>query len=385
MLLHIVNANIVSTDEVIGSACLAVEDGYITSINSSSTAKGTVIDANGAYLMPGMIDIHSDQVEHSVEPRPGSIIDIPYAVQEQEKQLVNHGITTMYQSLSMWRGAGRAARSDEVRGQLINEIVRPEKSTRLIHQMLHIRFDITNLEAVDRLIDMLDHGTISLLSFMDHTPGQGQYRDLEVMARTMKQNNPSLTDEEVLEAIERRMQQEKVSHERLSEVAVRARSHDISIASHDDDTEEKVDFVRNTLKASISEFPVELSVARYARKLGMATLGGAPNVLMGRSHSGNLSATEGVLDGAISMLCSDYYPPAMLLAVFKLHKDHGIPLPEAVKLTTLAPAEAVGIGDRTGSIEEGKVADILLVDDSNEYPRVIQVFTDGRITSTLNY
>jgi len=386
MPLNILNANIVLPNVILYNACLTVEDGIISKINGYVSG-GYVIDAKGAYLMPGMIDIHSDHIEQEVEPRAGSVMDISFALHEQERQLINNGITTIYQSLSLWKTSGRRKVSREINFQekVIGEIVNAANSERLITHLLHLRFDILNLDIIPSLMDMLNKGYVSLLSFMDHTPGQGQYRDLERQRATSKAMNPTLSDAEINERLEARMRVEKVPQEKLVEIAKFAKSMGVSIASHDDDSAQKVDFVKNMLHATISEFPVELDVARYAKKNGMATLGGAANVMLGKSHSGNLSATEGILDGSVTMLCSDYYPPSMLQAVFKLHRNYGMPLHDCVKLVTLTPAKAVGIDEMVGSIEEGKRADLIMVDASGEYPKMITALTKGNVSSTLNY
>ena len=386
MPLNILNANIVLPNVILYNACLTVEDGIISKINGYVSG-GYVIDAKGAYLMPGMIDIHSDHIEQEVEPRAGSVMDISFALHEQERQLINNGITTIYQSLSLWKTSGRRKVSREINFQekVIGEIVNAANSERLITHLLHLRFDILNLDIIPSLMDMLNKGYVSLLSFMDHTPGQGQYRDLERQRATSKAMNPTLSDAEINERLEARMRVEKVPQEKLVEIAKFAKSMGVSIASHDDDSAQKVDFVKNMLHATISEFPVELDVARYAKKNGMATLGGAANVMLGKSHSGNLSATEGILDGSVTMLCSDYYPPSMLQAVFKLHRNYGMPLHDCVKLVTLTPAKAVGIDETVGSIEEGKRADLIMVDASGEYPKMITALTKGNVSSTLNY
>jgi len=385
-MLHIVNANIVLPDETIENSCVTVNDGVIYKIDGYA-GSGMVINAAGAYLMPGMIDIHSDHIEQEVEPRVGSVMDISFALQEQERQLVNNGITTIYQSLSLWKppGGWRASRQVDFQHKLIMEIVYASNSQRLIQHLLHLRFDILNLEIIPLLTDMLNNGYVSLLSFMDHTPGQGQYRNLDRHRENSKAMNPAMSDTEINKRLEARMKAEKVPQEKLAEIAKLAKSKGVSISSHDDDSFEKVDFVKNKLQATISEFPVELEVARYAKKMGLATLGGAANVMLGKSHSGNLSATEGILDGSITMLCSDYYPPSMLQAVFKLHREYGIPLHDCVKLVTLAPAEAVGTSRETGSIEEGKNADLILVDAALEYPRLVGAITGGNVVSMMNY
>jgi len=386
MTLNIQNANIVLPNEVLENASLTVEDDVISRIDGDASG-GYVIDANGAYLLPGMIDIHSDHIEQEMEPRAGSVMDISFALHEQERQLINNGITTIYQSLSLWKTSGKQRASREVAFQekVIGEIVNAAKSARLITHRLHLRFDILNLDIIPSLTDMLNKGYVSLLSFMDHTPGQGQYRDLEKHRAHIKSINPAVSDAEINERLEARMRVEKVPQEKLIDIARLAKSMGVSIASHDDDSSQKVDFVSGMLQATISEFPVELDVARYAKKSGMATLGGAANVMLGKSHSGNLSAAEGILDGSVTMMCSDYYPPSMLQAVFKLHREYGMPLHECAKLVTLTPAKAVGVDETVGSIEEGKQADLILVDASDEYPKLITAVTKGNVSSMLNY
>ena len=391
MQLLIKNADIILPDGILRGSGLYIEDGAIGGIGGdlSPGPHCAVIDAAGACLMPGMIDIHSDQIEQVVEPRPGSVMDIAYAMQEQEKQLVNHGITTMFHSLSLWKitnaaGRRKAAREEGVMRKLAREIVNPDRA-RLITHLLHLRLDLTNLEIVPTLLDMLEEGYVSLLSFMDHTPGQGQYRDLEKTKASMKAYSPEASDAKIAERLAERMNAPKIPKETLIKISRLAKSKGAAVASHDDDSIHKLDFMKDVLHATISEFPVEPEFARHATRIGMTALGGAPNVLAGKSHSGNMSAAEGVLDGGITALCSDYYPPAMLQAVFLLHRKHGIPLHECVNLVTLAPARATGIDWRVGSIEEGREADLILVDASGEYPRLVTAICGGEVVSTLNY
>ena len=389
MRLNIVNANLVLQDEIAYKTSLAVEDGMISKIGCRCPSGGEVLDAGGSYVIPGMIDIHSDHIEQVIEPRRNSVIDIKLALHEQEKQLINQGITTMYHSLTMnnifAKGKWDAARGEGFAERIVEEIKSANTKPRLIKHKLHLRFEITQLDGVEIATKLLDEGAVSLLSFMDHTPGQGQYRDMEKLRAAIKKGNPKLTEKEIDEYVDKRVNTEKIPRKEYAQVAKRAKNLGVKIASHDDDTLEKVDFVKNTLDATISEFPVEIGVARFARKLGMDTVGGAPNILTGKSHSGNMIAAEGILDGCITILCSDYYPAGMLQAIFKLNKEYGVPLHECVRLVTAAPAEAVGIADGYGSIEEGKKADLVVVDISGECPVVTAVITEGKISSVLNY
>ena len=170
----------------------------------------------------------------------------------------------------------------------------------------------------------------------------------------------------------------------MRKLAETAAKHGISVASHDDDTLEKLDMNRK-LGVSISEFPITLEVAEAAVNQGFQTVLGAPNILLGGSHSGNLSALEAVRAGAANVLVSDYYPQALLQAVFCLHREHGIPLWEAVQYVTVNPARAVGLDQELGSVEIGKRADLLIVDAAEGKPAVKQVFVNGECIMECRY
>ncbi|MDR2421625.1 MAG: alpha-D-ribose 1-methylphosphonate 5-triphosphate diphosphatase [Oscillospiraceae bacterium] len=392
MKLDIIRANVILPDQIIKNSRVTVEDGVISGVDCQSLApRGETIDARGAYLMPGMIDIHSDHIEQVAEPRPGCLMDIDFALREQEKQLINQGITTMFHSLTLFRlispqggdvRYGKATRDADCFRRLADGVIAAGRRRGLIRHRLHVRFEIGGTDGLPVLTELMDSGGVSLVSFMDHTPGQGQYRDVERFRQYAERN---LSAEQFAERVEQRRAAPKLSREALVQAARDARGRGIPVSSHDDDCAEKIDFVRDGLGASVSEFPVETDVARYARSKGMATLGGAPNIMLGYSHSGNMSATDGVLDGCISCICSDYYPPSMLQAVFKLHTEFGLPLHETARLATLAPAEAVGIGARIGSVAAGKAADLLVVDASGPMARVTAAITNGVVSSTLNY
>jgi alpha-D-ribose 1-methylphosphonate 5-triphosphate diphosphatase len=395
---YIVNVNIIATDSILYDHVIILEEDRFKSILPMSQMaqflsgldQESVYDGKGAYVSAGFIDIHSDNIETVIQPRPTSIIDFEIALMEHEKQLVNQGITTMYHSLSFLRRDGAAMRDKEVRKpdkmRKLAELIKTlHEGRHLIRHRFHCRFDIRNSEGYDTLMDYLDRDYIDLLSFNDHTPGQGQYRDLTKYRENLKNYKPDLEDNLIDSMIDERMAVQKISRDKIERTAEIARSKGIPIASHDDDSEEKIEYVHSGLKADISEFPVELSVARKAKEKGMLTVAGAPNVLMGRSHSGNLSAVEAILDGSIDILCSDYYPPAILHAIFKLHNEHGMKLWDCINLVTLNPAKALGIDKDFGSIEEGKKADFLMIEVQNRMPSITRVFIDGILVSELNY
>jgi alpha-D-ribose 1-methylphosphonate 5-triphosphate diphosphatase len=151
----------------------------------------------------------------------------------------------------------------------------------------------------------------------------------------------------------------------------------IPMASHDDDSEEKIRWLKE-MNINISEFPVNVDAACAARQSGIHVCLGAPNVLRGNSHSKNLSARDAVSSGYGDILCSDYSSMTILHAVFTLHKHDILPLHEAVNMASINPAKAVGISDKTGSIEEGKEADLIMVDTGEEIPRIVKTFVAGR-------
>jgi len=187
----------------------------------------------------------------------------------------------------------------------------------------------------------------------------------------------NLSEQEIDRTIAVSQGREKMTADLIGRLSSHAIEQGIAVASHDDDSTSKVDLIRS-LGASISEFPVALEIALHARSVGMHTVAGAPNVLLGRSHSGNLSATEAVRSQAVDVLCSDYYPAAMLHAAFRLSEELRVPLCETVRLITLNAARAARIDSQTGSLEPGKSADVIVVRMlSDGSPAVRRAFVHG--------
>jgi alpha-D-ribose 1-methylphosphonate 5-triphosphate diphosphatase len=347
----------------------------------------TVIDAAGAWVTPGLIDVHADYIEHMAAPRPTAVLDFSLSLREAERELLGHGITTMFHSLSFYGSSdfgSNPVRSPENSRRLVDLIGRAHDDQHLIRHRFHARFEIDHVAMVPTLEQLIEEGKVHLLSFMDHSPGQGQYRDLELYKLILK-GYRKLGDGEADQIIEESQGRVKVPFETLKRLADLARSKGLAVASHDDDTVEKLDVVQ-ALGVTISEFPITLEVALEARRRGLATVAGAPNVLLGGSHSGNLSAAEAIVAGAVDVLCSDYYPASLLHAVFQLHRERTMSLAEAFRLVTLNPARAVGLGDRYGSIEPGKAADLLVVralDDG--FPYVSRVMVAGKLLGSWDY
>ncbi|WP_419879298.1 phosphonate metabolism protein PhnM [Brevibacillus centrosporus] len=346
-----------------------------------------IIDANGGYVSPGFIDLHSDYIEHMAAPRPTSLMDFHLSLREAEKQLISHGITTMYHSLSLYKGSEynyKPIRQPENVRKFIDLVDQTRHTKHLVRHRLHARFEIDNIDQIDHLKSFIAERKVHLVSFMDHTPGQGQYRDLEMYRKTIK-GYGNMTDEEIETMIANRQSQSKMTIEGIREVAEMAQEVAIAIASHDDDSIEKVELVQ-TFGATISEFPITLEIAKKAKEQGMHTIAGAPNVMLGGSHNGNLSAAEAIQNDCIDILCSDYYPAAMLHAIFELNKSYGLDLAEMFKLVTINPAKAVGLDQAIGSIQEGKKADLLIIEKIDpDFPVITAVFVDGELVQKTNY
>ncbi|MFP4112746.1 MAG: phosphonate metabolism protein PhnM [Spirochaetota bacterium] len=401
------NGRIITEDAILDDHDLVVEGDRIAAIVPSAERRAagasddgapdhgtpgrfrgpTVIDAEGGYVMPGLIDIHADYIEHMAAPRPTSVMDFRLSLREAERELVTHGITTMYHSLAIYDftefNAG-PIRTPENTQRLISLIGAMHDSPHIIRHRFHARFEIDNLSRVDELRGYIRDGQVHLISFMDHTPGQGQYRDLELYRKTLKSYR-KISDDEVVQIIEKSRNRQKLTIEAITELATYAREHGIAVASHDDDSVAKLELVRE-FGTTISEFPVTLEVARAARDLGLHTIAGAPNILLGGSHSGNLSAAEAVLDGSVDVLCSDYYPPALIHSVFQLHHAHGLDLPSVVRLVTTNPARAVLMDDELGSLEPGKRADIIVVKELEDgYPAVTRAIVGGAVVHATAY
>ena len=383
------NGKIITEEGIIEGQDILIENDIIKKICKNGEVDSDeieVINAYGGFISPGFIDIHADYIENMSSPRPTSIMDFNLSLRETEKVLINTGITTMYHSLSLYGKdifENKPIRSDENVIKLIDTIENTQNKRHLIRHRFHARFEIDNVKGVERLKKYIRDGKINLLSFMDHKPGQGQYRNIETYRKTLK-GYKDVTDSEIDEMIEERQFKDTITSETIEEIAHMAKDRNISIASHDDDSFDKIDFIKG-IGATISEFPITMDVAKYAREKGMFTIAGAPNVLLGKSHSGNLSASEAIKDNCIDILCSDYYPAAMLHSVFILNEKYNMDLCEMFKLITINPAKAVKIDNILGSIKEGKKADILIIEKLEELPVITSVFVDGKLMSKINY
>ncbi len=256
------------------------------SVQRECEEEGNIEDAQGRYIMPGMIDIHSDMIESYIQPRSTAVMDFELGLREAERVLAGCGITTMFHSISMFREGAwdvKEIRQAPQVKKLASLIGRYRHQRRLIRHRYHLRYEIDNLACYDQVHKMIEDGLVDLLSFMDHSPGQGQYKNLEIYRKHQPNEGKDLSEEEFQSLVKSEMEKETVSFENLKKLADCAANHGISIASHDDDTVEKLK-VNQVLGVKISEFPITVDVAKAAVQTGFMTVVGAPNILLGGSH-----------------------------------------------------------------------------------------------------
>jgi alpha-D-ribose 1-methylphosphonate 5-triphosphate diphosphatase len=361
-------------DRLIERGAILIEDGAIARVvegDAPPMRKGYVVHGEGLLLMPGMIDMHGDMLEGEVEPRPGAHFPMDMAVFELDKRLAACGITTAYAALSFWDGvSGRSTnhRSGEHARRMVTT-VHALRAELLVDLRVHARYEVPTPSVAPALAELLDRGMVHLVSLMDHTPGQGQYRDMaQYVAFIAKWRNasPAEVEAETHERI-RSTQGNPQIWRTAADLVAQALAQRLPVASHDDDTPEKIDLMAD-FSVTVSEFPVTMAAAQEAKRRGMAVAMGAPNVLRGTSHSGNLSGREAVAAGVVDLLAADYAPAALLQAVFILADEGLLPLHEAIRLVSQNVAAALGLTDR-GRIEPGLSADLVLV-ERGPLPRV---------------
>jgi alpha-D-ribose 1-methylphosphonate 5-triphosphate diphosphatase len=375
------NAQVVTPYNVIPNGYIWVEEGRIKQVGSAqaespaifSVSAVQVIDADGAYVMPGIIDIHTDAMDAEIVPRPGADIPVEVAFRELERKMCTCGITTVYHSLHLgYEVAELVSHSKYSRANVFSMVHACGERPTLIRNKIHLRFEVSGVDAYEQCLELIRGGYIDLLSVMDHTPGQGQWSKESFKRHVMAKGK---SEEEFEEELMERMSRPKIEGDRLETLVRVAREYGLPVASHDDDSVEKVDAML-ALGVNICEFPINMETALYAMRMGMHVAGGASNVLRGGSMSGNLDMTTAIREGAVDVLCSDYYPAAILHSVFKLQRE-GTPLHEAVNLATLHAAESVNLDDRLGSLETGKEADLLIVRIQDGLPMVTHSMVAG--------
>jgi alpha-D-ribose 1-methylphosphonate 5-triphosphate diphosphatase len=372
--LILTNARVVTPEAVIDGTVVA-RDGTIAAIDRGHSRVGAAVDLEGDFLLPGLVELHTDNLEKHVAPRPGVRWPMPAAVIAHDAQIAAAGITTVYDALTV----GEISQ-DGVRAEMLHDsvaaIAAAERDGALRAQhFLHLRCEVAHETIVATVERMIDHPLVRLVSLMDHTPGQRQFASIEKYYEYY-QGKFGYSDAEMKSYIDRKTDlNRRFSDVNRRTLAGLGRARGLPLASHDDAT------LAHVVEAIgygtvIAEFPTTDEAGAAAHRAGMAVVMGAPNVVRGGSHSGNISARELAADGFLDILSSDYAPIALLHATFLLHEAIAMPLPAAVATTSANPARALGLDDR-GAIAPGRRADLVRVRRSGDVPVARQVWRQG--------
>ncbi len=349
---------------------LTVADGRIAAAGSGG---GEVLDASGLLVLPGIVDIHGDAFERQIMPRPGVHFPLDVALLDTDRQMAANGITTAYHAVTWSWEPGLRGRGTLV--ALMNALEALEGRL-VVDTRLHLRIETYNLGAVDELCGWMGAGKVDLLAFNDHFEEiYEQCRDGEKIGKYAER--AGLAHDAFLDLLEEVRKGAPEVPAAMRRVAAAAEAAGVVRLAHDEETLEDRSLYRS-LGALISEFPEIVPVAREAAAAGEAVVFGAPNVLRGGSHAGCPGAADMVREGFCTVLASDYYYPAMLLAPFRLAEQGILKLEEAWPLVSANPARAAGLTDR-GALVEGARADILLADPSGPVPRPAAVLAGGRL------
>jgi alpha-D-ribose 1-methylphosphonate 5-triphosphate diphosphatase len=368
------NARIVLEDEIVRGSIL-LRDGLIAAVDPGSAARGE--DMEGDYLIPGLVELHTDHLESHYSPRPGVVWDSIAALQAHDAQVAGSGITTVFDCLRLGSDEDGGFKRGEMRAiaDAIETAV-SEDRLRAAH-LIHLRCEVSSADVLEHFEDFYDDPQVKLVSLMDHAPGQRQFQTLDAYTLYYKKKR-GLTDAEFQRFVARRVAESgrfAAPHRRAIVDACTERH--IAIASHDDATIEHVEESK-AFGVRLAEFPTSMEAARASHEAGMAVLMGAPNVVRGKSHSGNISAKSLAEAGVLDVLSSDYVPFSLIHAPFVLaESDDGMTLPAAIRLVTATPARAVGLGDR-GRIAPGLRADLVRVRHRSGVPVVRSVWREGR-------
>lgn len=360
-------------EEVVGT--LLVRDGVIADIQPNVATQGQ--DGHGQYLMPGLVELHTDNFEQRLSPRPSVRWPIELAAVYHDRDLAAAGVTTVCDAIAVGDVTPTSLRMTQF-DPMIQAIGQALQAGRLsVDHRLHLRCELGYDQVHDIVSNYADHPLLSIISLMDHTPGQRQFAKVDKY-KEYYQGKHGVSDADIEDFIRDRItaQQEYAERNRHQLVTLAA-EHDVCLASHDDAT---VEHVQQAVKegAKIAEFPTTLDAAKEARSHGLQTLMGAPNLILGGSHSGNVSAMELIEHGLVDIISSDYVPQSLLQAMFMIAREQAKPLYEVMQFLTLNPAKAIGLDGDRGSLEIGKRADFITIHHDGVAPRLTSVLCEGK-------
>ncbi|MGJ8596991.1 alpha-D-ribose 1-methylphosphonate 5-triphosphate diphosphatase [Sulfitobacter sp.] len=373
------NARLILNDEVI-TGSVVIADGVIADIATGTSVPAGAIDIEGDYLSPGLVELHTDNVERHLEPRPKVSWPFRAAILAHDRELAGAGITTVFDAIRVGSivsdtGSGypKYARqmTDEIMGARDLGLLR-------ISHHIHLRAEVCSETLIDELDEFLTEDRIGIVSIMDHTPGQRQFVDISKF-ETYIRGKRTYTDEKwrrYLEFLYELQARLGTKHEAATVAA--AKRLGATLASHDDTTADQV-ATSHTYGVRVAEFPTTVAAADACHAKGIATIMGAPNLIRGGSHSGNVAAADLAQMDRLDILSSDYVPAGLLMAAVQLGDIWGN-LARGMRTVTAAPAQAVGLADR-GTLAVGQRADIIRFSINDKTPVLQETWSAGKRVS----
>lgn len=369
------NAHIVLDDEVIHGH-IVLRDGHIAAIGAGRSMLPSAQDLEGDHLVPGLIEVHTDNVERHLVPRPGVRWPTMPGILAHDADIINAGITTVLDAVACGSDYGKEYRRDICEAAVAGITEAHRAGYLRADHLLHLRCEIAAEDMADTFARCIDSDMVKLVSIMDHTPGARQFTDLTKFAEYYKGKH-GVNDDQLADMIEKRKEiQARFGPRHRDQVVSGAHERGITLASHDDATVEHVEEAVG-LGVTISEFPTTVEAAQAAHRHGLATIMGAPNMVRGQSHSGNVPARELAQRGLLDVFSSDYVPVSLMQAAWLLHEQCAYTLPQAFKVVSGNPARLLGLQDR-GSLAQGKRADVVRVRHTPHGAVVRRVWKQGR-------
>lgn len=367
------NARIVQRDGV-RHGWLRVEEGIIAAMGDGADVRPGAIDLDGHYLTPGLIDIHTDSLEKHITPRIGVRWNPVTAAISHDVQVIGSGITTVFDALAFTGGRANTNRAKIIAPMVQGLRAAIEMNALKAEHFLHLRCEVADPDILGMVEPYAGDPLVRMLSIMDHTPGQGQFRDLG----KWRAAHAVFAEEDLDTMIARKISaQDELAPAQSRAIALLAADMGAILASHDDDSAAQIDKAA-ALGVHISEFPVTVEAARAARAKGIAIAMGAPNLVCGGSHSGNVAASDLAAEGLLDILASDYMPISMMQGALMLTlPPHDRPIHEALATVTWRPAEALGMHDR-GMLETGRKADLVHLMLAGDIPVIQGVWRSGK-------
>ena len=367
------NARLVLSDRVLHGT-VVMEGDRIAEVQPGVSRAAGAVDVEGDTLMPGVVDVHTDNLERQVQPRSNARWPSRSAMLTHDAQCAASGVTTVLDALCLGDLGFDKDRLQTFREGVVDLDALADTGLLKSEHFLHLRCELPAADMMELFLPVADHKRVRMVSLMDHSPGVGQYANLEVYRRMRRrEGHPDAWIEQRI--VELQGQRARLRGPNRRALLARMAGHAAVLASHDDRTAEEV-AENHRDGIGISEFPVSMEAAKAAHAHGMQVIAGAPNIVRGGSHSGNVSAAELVREGAVDAFASDYVPAALVEAAFASVHQTGISLPTAVAMVTANPAAMAGLADR-GRLEAGLRADVVRVREHERMPVVRQVWRAG--------